>query len=368
MQSSKNKKILIICPFPEGEAAGQRLKYEQFFDHWKQNGYEVEISSFMDQKMWKVVYTDGNYLKKVFGTIRGYFRRVNDIFRLNKFGIVYVFMWVTPFGTSLFERIFRFLSQSLIYDIEDNAMIAQSSSLNSITRIFKSSEKITFLIKHSDHVITSSPFLNNDCIKLNKKKSATFISDAINLERYIPNNPYSNDKIVTIGWTGTFSSMMYLDLLKNVFLELNKRIEFRLRVIGNFHYELPGIDLEVINWTKENEIQDLQGIDIGIYPLTQDEWVMGKSGLKALQYMAMGLPTVATNVGTNPGIISHMKNGLLVKTEQEWVEALEALITNPNLRAKIGTEARKKIIENYSIEVIQDKYLLILNKLISNKI
>jgi glycosyltransferase involved in cell wall biosynthesis len=84
--------------------------------------------------------------------------------------------------------------------------------------------------------------------------------------------------------------------------------------------------------------------------------------------MAMGLPTVATNVGTNPGIISHMKNGLLVKTEQEWVEALEVLITNPNLRAKIGTEARKKIIKNYSIEVTQDKYLFILNKLTSNKI
>ena len=366
MYKSKTKKILIICPFPEGEAAGQRLKYEQFINHWEENGYEVSISSFMDYQMWKVVYTKGNYLKKVLGTIKGYARRIKDIFRLKKFDIIYVFMWVTPFGTSLFERIFRLISKSVIYDIEDNAMMTQSSSLNPIMKLFKSSKKIKFLIKNSDYVITSSPFLNDDCIKLNNNKSSIFISDAIDLKRYSPNNPYSNENIVVIGWTGTFSSMMYLDLLRNTFLELNKRTKFKLRVIGNFNYQLPGINLEVINWTKANEIKDLQGIDIGIYPLTQDNWVLGKSGLKALQYMALGLPTVATDVGTNPSIISHMKNGWLVRTQDEWVEALETLINNQDLRAKIGTEAKRRIIENYSIEVTKDKYLSILNELASN--
>jgi glycosyltransferase involved in cell wall biosynthesis len=363
MHKLKIKKILIICPFPEGEAAGQRLKYEQFINHWEENGYKVEISSFMDHEMWKIVYTKGNYLKKALGTIKGYLRRIKDIFRLKNFDIIYVFMWVTPFGTSLFERIVRLLSQNILYDIEDNAMMTQSSSLNPIMKLFKSSEKIKFLIKNSDYVITSSPFLNDDCIKLNSKKLSTFISDAIDLKKYTPNNTYSNNNIVVIGWTGTFSSKMYLDLLRNVFLELNKRVKFKLRVIGNFNYELPGVNLEVINWTKANEITDLQGIDIGIYPLTQDQWVLGKSGLKALQYMALGLPTVATDVGTNPSIISHMKNGWLVKTEDEWIEALETLINNPDLRAKIGEEARRKIIENYSIEVTKDKYLSILNEL-----
>jgi len=366
MYKSRTKKILIICPFPEGEAAGQRLKYEQFINHWEENGYEVSISSFMDYKMWKVVYTKRYYLKKVLGTIKGYARRIKDIFRLKKFDIIYVFMWVTPFGTSLFERIFRLISKSVIYDIEDNLMITQSGSLNPIMKLFKSSEKIKFLIKNSDYVITSSPFLNDDCEKLNNNKSSIFISDAIDLKRYSPNNPYSNENIVVIGWTGTFSSMMYLDLLRNTFLELNKRTKFKLRVIGNFNYQLPGINLEVINWTKANEIKDLQGIDIGIYPLTLDNWVLGKSGLKALQYMALGLPTVATDVGTNPSIISHMKNGWLVRTQDEWVEALETLINNPDLRAKIGTEARRRIIENYSIEVTKDKYLSILNQLASN--
>jgi len=82
--------------------------------------------------------------------------------------------------------------------------------------------------------------------------------------------------------------------------------------------------------------------------------------------MALGIPTIATNVGTNPGIISHMKNGLLVKTDKEWVEAIQTLANNPDLRAKIGLEARKKITENYSLDVTENKYLSILNELTSN--
>lgn len=363
MNKVQSKRILIICPFPEGQAAGQRLKYEQFFDHWMKNGYEIEISSFMDIALWDIVYTKGNFLRKAAGVSRGYIRRIKDIFRLSDFDVVYVFMWVTPFGSSLFERLFRKLSKKIIYDIEDNAMLPQHSSLNPLTRLIKGSSKINFLIKQADQIITSSPFLNDDCLAINKKKSSVFISDAIDIERYSVVNSYTNQNPVVIGWTGTFSSMMYLDLLKNVFYELNKRVKFKLRIIGNFNYDLPGIDLEVIQWTKENEIKDLQEIDIGIYPLTQDKWVLGKSGLKALQYMALGLPTVATNVGTNPVIISHMKNGWLVKTEEDWVEALESLINNSNLRAKMGAEARKKIIENYSLKKIRDKYIVILNKL-----
>ena len=363
MRVKKSKKILVICPFPEDQAAGQRLKYEQFFNNWRENGYEIEVSSFMDERMWSIVYTERNYIKKMLGTIKGYLRRIKDIFRLRNFDLVYVFMWTTPFGSSFFERIFRRLSNRLVYDIEDNALIPQSNSLNPIMKLLKGVEKVEFLIKTADHVITSSPFLNSDSLKLNKKESCTFISDAMDINRYSPKNPYSNDKTIVVGWTGTFSSAVYLDLLRNVFLQLNERIEFRLRIIGNFEYSIPGLDIEVIQWSKEKEIEDLQAIDIGIYPLTQDEWVLGKSGLKALQYMALGLPTVATNVGTTPRIIKHMENGWLVRTEEEWILALETLIKSPDLRCKMGERARNTIEENYSLEVMEKKYLSILNGL-----
>jgi glycosyltransferase involved in cell wall biosynthesis len=148
-----------------------------------------------------------------------------------------------------------------------------------------------------------------------------------------------------------------------VFLKLSEVVDYKLCIIGNFDYDLPGIDLEVIQWTKDTEVGDLHRLDIGIYPLAQDDWVLGKSGLKAIQYMAFGLPTVATNVGTTPMIIRHMENGWLVKTDEEWVHALEMLVRNPELRRSMGRAARLTVLENYSTQVIKSAYLSILNKL-----
>ena len=360
MRQSK-RRILVVCPFPQGVAAGQRLKYEQYFDLWREYGHDITVSSFMDLSMWKVVYKRGNYLAKILGTLAGYYRRILDIFRIGSFDVVYVFMWVTPLGSSLFERVFRHLARHLIFDVEDNVLMEQGNEINPLVKFLKSSDKTLFLIKSADHVVTSSPFLNDYCLQLNYRKSCTYISSSVDTSLFFPSNTYTNDKKIVIGWTGTFSSKVYLDLLRNVFLELNSRIPFKLLVIGNFEYEFPEIDLEVVQWTKVREVQDLQRVDIGVYPLIQDEWVLGKSGLKAIQYMAFGLPTVATNVGTTPIIIDHMRNGWLVKTDDDWVHALETLASNPELRKRMGEAARSTVIEEYSTKAIQSAYLKILN-------
>ena len=144
-------------------------------------------------------------------------------------------------------------------------------------------------------------------------------------------------------------------------ITLRGRLDFKLLVIGNFEYEFPEMDLEVIQWSAESEVKDMQKIDIGIYPLSDNPWVFGKSGLKAIQYMAFGLPTVATNIGTTPKIIKHMKNGLLVNNDKEWINALEELIKNPKLRKSLGHEARKTVVDKYSINSIKMKYFSIIN-------
>lgn len=363
----KEKKILVICPFPYGVAAGQRLKYEQYFDHWRENGFDITISPYMDIPMWKIVYTPGNYAAKIFGTLRGHLRRMRDIFRISEYDIVYVFMWVTPLGTSFFERLVRALSKRLIYDIEDIVLKRKANEINPLIKILKGPGKAKYLIKTADHVITSSPFLNDYCLGINKRKACTYISSSVDTNRFLPLNRYSNDRKVTIGWTGTFSSKEYLDLLRNVFMNLSKRCDFRLRIIGNFQYEFRGIDLEVRQWSKEKEIEDLQGIDIGVYPLAQDDWVLGKSGLKAIQYMALGLPTVATDIGTASRIIQQHKNGWVVRTDEEWVDALESLVKDADLRRKIGEAARATVLEKYSTHVVKSTYLSILNNQICGK-
>ena len=360
------KKLLVLCPFPQGVAAGQRLKYEQYFDDWQADGYDITVSSFMDEALWKIVYASGNIPAKVLGVLRGHLRRIRDMFRLKNYDVIYVFMWVTPFGTSLFERLVRRLGARVIYDLEDNVLVGHklkgADNLNRLTTILKGSRKARFLICTADHVITSSPFLNDDCLKLNQAGRCTYITSSVDTDRYhVRQTPNPSGK-VTLGWTGTFSSRPFLDLLRPVFMRLARERDFRLVVIGNFDYALEGVDLEVIQWTNVREITDLQQFDIGLYPLPIDDWVLGKSGLKVIQYMAMGIASVSTKVGTTPMIIEDGVTGLLVESEDDWLGALHKLIDDADLRQRMGARARKVAEQRYSLRSVRNLYRSVINE------
>lgn len=361
--------MLVLCPFPQGVAAGQRLKYEQYFDRWREDGWEIEVSPFMDDAMWKIVYEPGHICAKIVGVLRGHLRRLRDLFRIRRYDLIYVFMFVTPFLTSAMERTVRALARRLIYDVEDNILVEQNlpkhMNPNTIVRLIKRPQKARYLIRTADHVVTSSPFFNDFCLNINVYGACTYVSSSVDTDRFQPSTQYSNDQPVIIGWTGTFSSKIFLDQLRGVLARLAERVQFKMRVIGNFDYELPGVDLEVVRWSAENEVRDLQALDIGVYPLPIDDWVLGKSGLKAIQYMAFGLPCVATEVGTTPMLITDYVNGRLVKTDDEWMEALEELIRDPALRRRLGERAREDALANYSLQVIGQKYEEILKKVMN---
>lgn len=352
-------KMLVLCPYPVGVAAGQRLKFEQYYDDWREAGWDITVSPYMDPKLWSVAHQPGHLWAKFAGALKGLFRRIGDMARLPRYDLVYCFMYVTPVGTSVFERVTRLLATRLIYDIEDNVLIGQrlkGEFPNPLLRLLKGSGKAKFLVRRADHVITSSPFLNEHCLEINEKRACTYISSSVDTDRFLPVNRFTNQEAPTIGWTGTFSSSVYLDLLRPVFQELARRRSFRLRVIGNFDYALDGVDVEVIRWTASHEVEDLQAIDIGVYPLPLEEWVTGKSGLKAIQYMAFGIPCVATNVGTTPMLIRDGENGLLVRTPEEWLPALERLLDDPELRRRLGEQAREDAVAHYSVRAVARDY------------
>jgi glycosyltransferase involved in cell wall biosynthesis len=269
-------------------------------------------------------------------------------------------MYVNPIGNSLLEWLYRVWSNKVIFDLEDNRLLGASKETKGIAQILRGTGKTKFLVKTADHVITSSPALNDICLQINEKRQSTYISSSIDTNRFIPNNKYANENKVTIGWTGTFSTRPYLDLLRPVFIELKKQRDFKLIVIGNFEYDFPEMDIEVIQWTAEKEVEDLQKIDIGVYPLPLDDWVMGKSGLKAIQYMSFGLPCVATDISTVQQFIVDGLNGFLVRTDDEWVDKLVELIDSPALRKKAGENARQTVLEKFSKHVVKKQYLSVL--------
>lgn len=352
--------MLVLCPYPTGVAAGQRLKFEQYYNDWRSDGWEVVPAPFMDSRLWAVAFERGHSVHKAIGLLKGYARRVLDLLRIRQFDLVYCFMYVTPVGTSLFERITRVLARKLVYDIEDN-VIANIDSVgdnhpNPLLSLLRGRGKYRHLVREADHVITSSPALNDRCLALNRLGACTYITSSVDCRRFLPAGRYTNEGLVTIGWTGTFSSRPYLDLLRPVLQRLAKERDFRLRVIGNFDYDLPGVDLEVVRWDADHEVEDLQGIDIGVYPLPLDEWVSGKSGLKAIQYMMMGIPCVATDAGATPLIVRDGENGLLVRSESDWLDALRSLLEDPALRRRLGQQARRTAVAHYSVDVVAGQY------------
>ncbi|MDA8607073.1 glycosyltransferase [Gammaproteobacteria bacterium] len=354
------KNILILSPYPEGVAAGQRLKYEQYYSDWEKNGYLLRKSSFFDMGTWNILWNKGNLLKKIVGTFLGYLRRLRDLSKLKDCDIVYIFMWATPIGFPFYEWIIHKSGKKIIYDFDD--AVFASPDYFSIMNIIKGDYKSKFLIKNAHQIILSSPFNLSYCKNKNLLGSVKYIPCSLDLKRFTQKTePFK--KVPTLGWTGTFSSKPYLDSIKPMLYELKKHIEYKIIFITNFDYELPGLDLEVIRWSEKNEVRDLHRIDIGLYPLTKSPWSLGKGGLKTLQYMAAGIPTISTDFGTVQDFITNQKNGFLVNTQEDWINAVLKITSDSALRKNMISSARQTVEEGYSVSSNKIKYLDIFKNL-----
>lgn len=314
----------------------------------------------MSQRLFDIAWTRGHFITKVMGTLAGMARRTVDLVRLPRYDAAYVFLWVTPLGPPIFERLVRALTPTLIYDIDDNIHIGQEIDVrynpNPILRFLKGRKKPIYLMTNADHVITSAPFLEDEAKRFNRAGRATYITSSVDTDHFVPRAKRPDNPKVVIGWTGTFSSRPFLDMIAPMLRQLARRRDFEFRIVGNFDYEMPGVDLKVVRFDKAREIEDLNHFDIGVYPLPDEPWVYGKSGLKAIVYMAMGLPVVASAVGTTPLLFEKGDIGAMVRTDEEWIAALTALIDSEDERRAKGRNARQVAVDNYSRQAVADQY------------
>lgn len=352
----RQKQILLFCPYPEDVAPSQRLKYEQYLDFLRANGYRIKVLPFFTRYTYSILYRKGYTLRKALGVLLGLGRRLLQAFTIPFSDGIYVHLNVVPVGPAWLERLYVFLARAVIYDIDDMVHLLPTSSVNKLASCFKSSERFFVLMRGASHVITCTPVLDELAQRYNSR--TTDISSTINTLTYLPCNPYSNENQVVIGWSGSYSTAPYLHLLDDVLRQLARQHRFILLVMGApADFSIPGVTTEVVSWSEVEEVSTLQRMDIGLYPLPNDEWVKGKSGLKALQYMALGLPVVASAVGCNDRVIENGVSGLLVTSQDEWLDSLSSLILNPQLRCKLGTAARARVESLYSVDVNKRTYL-----------
>ncbi|MCX7954827.1 MAG: glycosyltransferase family 4 protein [Bacteroidales bacterium] len=360
--------ILILCPYPKDRAPSQRLKFEQYYTFFEENGFKITISSFVNIKFWNILYQKGKVIKKIYYTLVGYLVRIRDLFRIHKFDVVYIHLWATPLGPPIYEFFIKLLAKKIIYDIDDMVFLGHSSEANKHFKFLKGQQKMIYLMKIADHVITCTPYLDAFVRKFNK--NTTDISSSINTDVYTLKQSLKFNDPIVIGWSGSHSTSKYLKILEPVFIELKKRkLNFVVHVIGdkNFKFNNPEIPVFCKEWDLNSEVSDLQKFDIGVYPLPEEEWVLGKSGLKAIQYMALGIPTIATAIGANFRIIKHHYNGFLIEKNNilQWTDVIIYIANNYKLAKKIGINARNTVIQHFSVEALKHKYLQVLENVMS---
>lgn len=340
-------KVLFIVPYPT-EGPSNRFRVEQYLPYLKERGIIYSVRPFYNSSIYKVLYKKGYYVRKALFLFLFMLRRIRDVFDAIAYDVIFIHREAYPFSGYVLEWLFRAFGKKLIYDFDDSIFL-------------KKPKKLKKIISMSDYVIAGNEFLKNYASQYNK--NVFVLPTCIDTQVYRPKLKMANDDKIVIGWIGTTFTSIYLDLLKNVYATLANRFKnLEFRVVGGYPQNL-NLSVTYKEWSLESEVSDLQEFDIGVMPLFDDDWARGKCGFKIIQYMAIGIPTVASRVGMNIEIIKDGKDGFLVSDKEEWINKLSLLIENKKLREDMGKLGREKVENLYSIETNKRKYIDILEEL-----
>ncbi len=342
-------KVLILTPYPPDTAPNQRFRFEQYLDYLSEQNIEVDYRPFIDWQTWNTLYQPGKFIKKAWGILKAFTRRFRLMTQLTPYDYVFVCREASHIGPPIFEwLIAKVFQKKIIYDFDDAIWLPNYSYHNRHFHRLKFYGKVRSNIKWSYKISAGNDYLADFARQYNSNVIVN--PTTIDTENYhfkVKNQ--QTDKLI-IGWTGTLTTAKYLKPLASILDKLSEEFEFEFQMISNeVPYDFAPKSLRFVPWKKESEIDDLLAFNIGIMPLTEDKWAKGKCGFKALQYMALGIPALVSPVGVNTNIVDHEINGFLCQTPEQWYNALKQLLSDAELRIKMGKAARQKIISHYSV-------------------
>lgn len=359
-------KVLFWVPYPT-EGPSNRFRVEQYLPYLKERGIVYSLRPFWGSRVYKILYEHGHYLKKTYYFIKGIVGRIKDVMNLRDYDLVFVHREACSIGGAFFEKIAS-ARKPMIYDFDDSVFLPTYSSANRIARLLKMPRKIAQIVRMSCSVIAGNNYLRGYAAQYNG--NVAVLPTPIDTNRYSPARNAAGDKHkVVIGWIGSYTNNQYLGIVRNALLELVRKygssIEVRLIGCRRDFLNAPGVTCR--NWSLSSEISDLQGFDIGIMPIWDDDWTRGKCAFKIVQYMSVGASVVASPVGLNKEIVRDGVNGFLAADEKEWLEKLCLLIDNPAIRQRFALEGRATIEREYSLKVMAPKFISILEKAYADK-
>jgi glycosyltransferase involved in cell wall biosynthesis len=258
-----------------------------------------------------------------------------------------VFIQKRLFGKGFIGKLER-LGKPLVFDFDDSIFTSPSGDWSFLTRK-KVERRLNAVIRAADLVITGNRFLAGYA-SANGASRVAILPTAIDVSRYSAKK--HEDRDCVLGWIGSSVNHRYLDMLSGTLPELaGKYAGLKLLVVSDKDYFMDGIEVENRRWSEDTESADILDMDIGLMPLADDEWTRGKCALKALQYMACGIPAVCSPVGANKEVIEDGVDGFLPADGKGWVERIGLLARSVDMRAEFGSAARVKVEKSYSMEI-----------------
>jgi glycosyltransferase involved in cell wall biosynthesis len=345
-------KILLLSRYgPLGSTS--RVRFYQYLPYLARHGISVDVRPLLADAYVRNLYA-GRSQSLIF-LMRAYLGRLRALLQQRPYDLIWVEKEALPWLPAWIEMLFKGRTPWVV-DYDDAAFHRYDQHRSVWVRRLLG-KKIDVVMARADQVVAGNAYLARRAERAGAQQIARLPS-VIDLDRYAE-AASDSDTPFTIGWIGAPVTAPYLKRIAASLAKAGARAA-QLHLIGSGPIELPGIPTEIIEWQEATETEAIARLDVGIMPLPDEPFERGKCGYKLIQYMACGLPVVASPVGVNSEIVRHGENGFLAEGAAEWDAALSQLQADPALRRRLGQAGRADIAATFTLEVNAPKLLAIL--------
>jgi glycosyltransferase involved in cell wall biosynthesis len=329
-------------------AASTRQRLLQYAPALRQAGIEIDYRPMFDN----------DYVASLAGTSRypliriasAYLKRLREVAFGPLGDVVWIYGETLPRLPAFFERLLVRRARPIIYDFDDAFFHNYDDHPNVVMRKVLGG-KLEPLLRAAYACTCGNAYVRDYAARF--CDNCIILPTAVDTDVYKPAEGLGEAQRPVIGWIGSPSSWAYVRPLLPLLSDVVAQRGAVFRAIGagqeSSHDLFPG--MESIEWFEASEVAELQRFDIGIMPVPDEQWARGKSGYKLIQYMACGLPVIASPIGVNREIVRDGENGILATSAAEWRAALDRLLGDSALRRVMGARGRERALAEYSLEV-----------------
>jgi glycosyltransferase involved in cell wall biosynthesis len=343
-------KVLFFLPYSQ-EAAGCRYRVHQYLPYLQAHGVTCDVRELVTPPLYEILYQPGHRVKKAALFTARVLARFRDLVDASDHDLFFIYRECFPFGPALLERYLRRLGKPIVYDFDDAIYLPDPDPLKNLMR---APGKTPAIVHLADQVIVSNEHLRRLCLAYNRNVSILPTSVDTD-QQFHPRDypgalPPADGRPVRLGWIGSHSTSRYLERLRGALARVAARHPVELLVVGAGRpLEFPGVKVIQRPWSMTTEADDFRSLDIGLYPIDDELWELGKGAFKQIQYMASAVPGVASPVGMVTEFTRDGVNGMLARSEDEWVDKLTRLIEQPGLRRTIAEAGRQTAVKRFSM-------------------